>query len=171
MGQWDSFQVPELPSHPRITSTTNFTGEMTMARKAPTEAQKRAAEQRREQFKALAKTVSAMDEDSRQLLAMECGIRTVEGRELSPFNQCLIHHQRPGCSVVGGFRQWLAAGRIVRKGETGLGLWVPVGSKAGDASNPDAKGESSEGDSAKSRGGSFIMGIVFDVSQTDAQAN
>jgi hypothetical protein len=123
--------------------------------KVATPEQKQKAAERRERFRAIAKQVSAMSEDQRaQLVASFGAIVTCEGRALSVHNSCLLITQRPGVSMVGGFRQWKDKGRSVRKGETGLALWVPTSRK-------NAEGETEE----ERRG--FIMGTVFDVSQTD----
>jgi len=62
--------------------------------------------------------------------------------------------------MVGGFGQWLRAGRSVRKGESGLGIWVPIAKgKAGE----EEAGEGADGGRPR-----FLMGTVFDISQTDA---
>lgn len=97
-------------------------------------------------------------------LVDRCGaVVTCEGRALSFVNTCLVLTQRPGASMVGGFVQWLKIGRAVRKGETGIGIWIPT-TKGEKAAEPAA--EASEGqDGPRAR---FIMGTVFDVSQTDA---
>lgn len=134
---------------------------MTKRRREPTEAQKLAAQERRGRMRKLAERISGMPDDERLALAMRAGIRTVEGRELSPFNQCMVIMQHDGASVVGGFRQWRVAGRHVRKGERGLAIWFPI-----------AKGEQSEGApelAGEERGGPrFALATVFDISQTDA---
>lgn len=141
-----------------------------MARKAPTEEQKRKAAARREAFRALAKRISDLTEDERLALAARAGIRTIEGRELSVYNQCLLLTQRGAVTVVGGFQQWKRAGRSVRKGETGLAIYVPTfGKKEGGEESAtaadDGQGEG-EGEGGK-RG--FIMGTVFDIAQTEAE--
>jgi len=59
--------------------------------------------------------------------------------------------QEPKATIVGGFNQWKAAGRYVRKGESGIGIWAP--GKAKDAvDDQDIR---------------FFMITVFDVSQTE----
>src|SRR5262245_31491125 len=75
--------------------------------------------------------VSAMPADARAALAVRAGIRTIEGRELSVFNQCLVVNQFAAVSIVGGFQQWKRAGRSVAKGARGLAIWVPTGRRAG----------------------------------------
>ena len=113
---------------------------------------------RKTAMRALAREIGKMSQEQRSAMAARFpGIATIEGRSLSPFNTCLLATQSPSASVVGGFRQWIKAGRAVRKGEHGLCLWVPLmPRKAGDAR---AEGETD------TRPG-FILGTVFDVSQT-----
>ncbi len=113
-----------------------------------------ARDAKRARFQATVKKVADMPEAERAQLATQCGaVLTVEGRALSVTNTILCFLQRPGVSVVGGFRQWIRAGRCVRKGEHGLTIWIPLGVKANEA------GET--GDGAR-----FGTASVFDVSQT-----
>ena len=132
--------------------------------KKPTAEQSAAAATRRANFKALIKKVADMPETER--LALTSGlIVNVQGRQLSPKNMCFVALQLPGATVVTGFRQWLAAGRAVRKGEHGAMIWVPCFGKSEGAPMPAPEGESapsSEGDERR-----FIIGTVFDISQTD----
>ncbi len=132
-----------------------------MARRA-TEEQKQKAAARREAFRALAKRISDLTEEEREALAARAGIRTIEGRELSPVNQCLLINQRDRVTVVGGFQQWRRAGRAVNKGEHGLAIWVPVGFGRQDG---ETTGEQI-GENGEERRRGFIMGTVFDISQT-----
>ena len=131
-------------------------------RRQPTEEQKAKAAERRERFRELVKQVAAMNEDERTALVMKCGaIVSCEGRALSPLNSCLILTQFPTASMVGGFLQWKAHGRSVKKGENGLSIWVPTGRK-------DEREELKEAtDDSKGKRAGFIMGTVFDVSQTE----
>jgi hypothetical protein len=106
------------------------------------------------------------------LLASQYGIRNANGHELSLFNQCLLIHQFTGVSIVGGFQQWREQGRRVMKGARALAIWIPL--HKGDASaEPEPSDESdatgSDGESAgRSR---FIVGNVFDISQTESAAD
>lgn len=70
-------------------------------------------------------------------------------------NCMLIATQFPDATYVAGFRKWLALGRHVRKGETGIGIIAPMAFRKEDA----------EGDSRELRG--FRAVHVFDVSQTE----
>ena len=132
-----------------------------MKRQQPTAEQKAKAVERRERFRQLVKTVSAMNEEERTALVMKCGaIVTCEGRALSPLNSVLILTQFPTASMVGGFLQWKEHGRSVKKGEHGLSIWVPTGSKT-------ERAELKEISESKEKPGGFIMGTVFDITQTE----
>src|SRR5438067_8803355 len=133
-----------------------------MARRQPTAEQRARAAERRERFTALANRVARMTDDERAALVLRVGaIVTCEGRALSAFNSCLVLTQLPTASMVGGFWQWKDKGRSVRKGAQGLMIWIPTGGKD-DADQPTD--EETEG-VAKRPG--FIMGTVFDVTQTE----
>src|SRR5262245_53593411 len=106
-------------------------------------------------------------------------IRTIEGRELSIFNQCLLVNQLGTASIVGGFQQWKRAGRSVVKGERGLAIWIPTGRRAAGADESAAEpasgdvfslvdGEPADGPGEGQRGAvrGFVIGTVFDISQT-----
>lgn len=140
-------------------------------RKQPTEEQRAKAAARREAFRKLAADVSSMPAEQRAALVNRAGgIFTAEGRPLSMVNSCLVLAQCPGASMVGGFSQWLKAGRCVRRGESGLAIWVPTGAKskgAEPATEPEAGDNPAEVKAGRAR---FIMGTVFDVSQTDPVA-
>jgi len=132
-------------------------------RKQPTDAQKQAAKERRERFRGIVQKLAKMSEAERRTLAASLPvIATVEGRVLSVHNQCLIACQRASATIVGGFRQWKQQGRSVKKGEHGLMIWCPImpGQSAGDTPQPsELEGKTDE----RPR---FIVGTVFDVSQT-----
>ena len=134
-------------------------------KRAYTAEQQAAFSERKTKFRTLAKQISAMTQDERNALAARLpAIVTVEGRALSLFNQCMLATQCPNATLVGGFRQWINAGRAVRKGEHGYAIWVPCMQKV----DPDRQeGESSSADSDKPR---FLLGTVFDVAQTDEVA-
>ena len=116
------------------------------------EAQQQASAERRERFRALAKHVAALTEDARAALAQRMAVRTIEGHALSVHNACLAYFQRADCTIVGGFNQWRAAGRMVRKGEHGIMLWAPSARKTEDSE------ETSLG---------FVPITMFDVAQTE----
>lgn len=132
-----------------------------MKRKEATPEQKQAAQERKARMRALAKQIAAMTEEQRAQLIATTPVVTVAGRVLSPVNQCMIISQNPRASVVGGFRQWIDAGRSVRKGEHGVAIWIPIGTaKAAEAETPGEVAGDSEGIR-------FALGTVFDISQTD----
>src|SRR5882724_6263921 len=133
-----------------------------MARREVTAEQKQAAAERRERFRALAKQVAELPDSARTALVDRCGaVVTCEGRALSFVNTCLVLTQRPGASMVGGFAQWLKAGRSVRKGESGMGIWVPIAKGKGEQSEPPGEEVAEGTDGGRPR---FLMGTVFDIS-------
>ena len=140
-----------------------------MRRHQPTAEQKAAATARRERFTELANDIARMSDDERAALVARVGaIVTCEGRALSVHNSCLVLTQLPAASMVGGFRQWMAHGRSVRKGEHGLMIWVPT-SRKDDA--PPTDGQAAEGEAAGAgKRAGFVMGTVFDVTQTEPTA-
>ncbi len=137
-----------------------------MARKVPTAEQKAKADARRERFRELVQAVAALTDDERAALVAKLGaIVTCEGRTLSIHNSCLLVTQLPTASMVGGFHQWKAHGRSVKKGEHGLMLWIPTGKGAESEPAATGAGEGTDGDTGKRRG--FVMGTVFDITQTE----
>jgi hypothetical protein len=124
-----------------------------MSKRTLTAEQKAKSEARKARFQEIVKQVAAMDDTAREILAAEIMVTTCEGRTLSGNNQCLIAVQCQNATIVGGFRQWIEQGRCVRKGEHGLMIWIPVARKAKEDGAPSETG--------------FIMGTVFDISQTE----
>ena len=125
-----------------------------MKKRTLTPDQEAAKQARKDRFNELCKKIKAMGDGEKAKWVEEAGaVITVEGRALSPRNTILCYFQRPGVTMVGGFRQWLAKGRCVRKGEHGLSILVPCGG-----------GKEQEGEIGDVF---FIAGTVFDVSQTD----
>ncbi len=139
-------------------------------RRQPTEEQKAKAAERRAAFRDLARQIAAMTDEQRGALAARAGmIATVEGHTLSLVNTLLLASQRPGITLVGGFRQWKRAGRSVRRGEHGLALWIPTTkTTAQDSDTLEQPG--GDGTPGEARPLLFIMGTVFDVSQTEEVA-
>lgn len=87
-------------------------------------------------------------------------------------NNCLlIAMQRPGATLVAGYRAWQDKfDRHVRKGEHGIRILCPVivrASPTGDS--PREEDESSEEKAPEKRLAGFRMGTVFDVSQTEGK--
>ena len=77
-----------------------------------------------------------------------------EGHILSTMNTILINLQRPGSTIVAGYRQWRKYNRHVLKGELGISIWVPTNApKEDDEEIPDRI--------------QFSLTVVFDVAQTE----
>lgn len=139
-----------------------------MTRKLTTE-QIAKRDARRAQFRALWKQVGNMPELERIQLSNKLGLITPDGHAFSLGNAMLIAIQRPNATVLGGFRQWLKHGRAVRKGEHGCMIWVPCGGKSNTAALDGSTSNSAVTDGAPTETGDtrFIIGTVFDISQTD----
>jgi hypothetical protein len=141
-------------------------------RPAPTDEQKAKAAERRDRFRALAKQIADMSAEQRaEIVARAAAVVTCEGRPLSPVNTCSLMMQRSTVSVVGGFWQWKRAGRRVKKGEAGLSIWIPT-MKGGSTQDPqpptiDAETQAGEGEKRASR--RFVVGTVFDITQTEEE--
>ena len=120
-------------------------------------------DERRAKFREMWKQVAKMPELERVQLSNKLGFVNVEGHAFSLANMMLLAVQAPAGSVFGGFRQWIKQGRAVRKGEHGAMIWVPIGNKAAE-STTSAAGINEEIESAERH---FIIGTVFDISQTD----
>jgi hypothetical protein len=126
------------------------------------EKKKEEAKKKRENLRGLAKRIASMTEADRAVLASRMGgVTTIEGHALSLRNQCLVAMQAEEASVVGGFRQWIKAGRVVEKGQKGIGIRVPC-SPGGNAEIEDDE-EQEDGSKKRMR---FTFGTVFDISQT-----
>lgn len=136
---------------------------------ALTQAQKDAALLRREKMGKLLKEVAKMTPEQKLALFRDHPVMTPEGRALSCFNTCFVIFQMKEATVVGGFQQWRRMGRVVKKGEKGLSIWFPrVASKAAreeaearEAGREDGEMSGRDGDEQR-----FMMGTVFDISQT-----
>lgn len=120
--------------------------------------QKQKAIERREKFRALVRQVAAMPDADRAAMIDRIGaVVTCEGRALSLTNTMLLSYavsrgfNGGRVSMVGGFQQWIRQGRAVAKGQHGINIWIPIAGKK----------DSDEEDETH-----FIMGTVFDVSQT-----
>lgn len=120
----------------------------------------------RDNARCLARKLAEMSETERAEFAARCPvILTIEGRPISGKNTLLAAMQCQTVTVIGGFRQWIAAGRAVRQGEKALYIFVPS-SRRVDAGAAEPAAEGAETGAAESV--RFLMAPVFDVSQTDA---
>ena len=133
-------------------------------RRELTQEQKDARAARRAKARELARIVRAMPEAQRAELAARMSPTTIEGHTLSVHNACMVSMQYPNVSIVGGLQQWRRHGRKVRKGEHGLSIWVPLGKKHDNDGDAGQFGTDEDGEPSRPR---FIIGYVFDVSQTD----
>ena len=120
----------------------------TMKTRQPTPEQKAAAAERRAALAALAKQAAALPIEER----MKWTVATIEGHPLSFKNAALAMLQRPTVSLVGGFQQWRKAGRMVRKGEKAIGIFLPMVRTGNDG---------------EADGLAFRVVNVFDISQTE----
>jgi antirestriction protein ArdC len=112
----------------------------------------------------LAQKIAAMSDAERAEFAARCPVvLTIDGRPISGKNAMLAAMQCQTVTIVGGFRQWLAAGRAVRQGEKGIYIFVPSSRKSEPGADAGAEGAADSGESIR-----FLMAAVFDVSQTDA---
>ena len=115
-------------------------------------------QEKKEKIIRIRKTLSEMSEEQRQTIADRFGIVTVEGHLLTPHNQCfLVAQSEINFTVVGGFQQWIKAGRIVRKGEHGFLILVPSKTNQGQNSEMISDDEDVH----------FFSATVFDISQTE----
>ena len=122
--------------------------------------QAKAAAERKGKFRELCARIKSLGPNQRAELSARMPAVTVEGHTLSACNQLLIALQLPAATILGGFRQWIAHGRAVSKGQHGACIWVPTHHAHGDTSAQDGDAETAE------RCG-FVMGTVFDVTQTE----
>ena len=129
-------------------------------RTVPTEEQKAAAAENRARLAELATRIKAMSEAERFVLAANVNVRMLTGHPLSLRNTLMVAMQNPGATVLGGFQQWLGAGRAVIKGEKAIGILAPktTGKSAESETSPDQ-------DAAPDRM-FFVTVNVFDIAQT-----
>jgi hypothetical protein len=118
----------------------------------------------REKARSLARQIAGMTDEQKAQWMARVPILTMDRRPLSGKNHMLVAMQCADATMVGGFRQWLAAGRAVRKGETAIYIFVPSSAR----SAPGADAETGGADAGGAETVRFLMAPVFDVSQTDA---
>ena len=121
-----------------------------------------------EKLKAIAAQVAAMSEDQRAAIAERMPVITIAGHVISARNTCMLSLQLPGpVTVIGGFRQWLEAGRCVRKGETAAYILKPATRKARAADGAEPGADAGPDGSEPAAVSFYVPVPVFDVSQTD----
>ena len=120
----------------------------------------------KEKARALANQIAGMTDAQKSAWLARVPVLTTEGKPISGKNHMLAAMQRDDATMVAGFRQWLALGRAVRKGETALYIFAPSGGRKAEASAPSNE---TSGDDSATVGESvrFLLVPVFDVAQTD----
>ena len=114
-----------------------------------------------DRLRGLSKSIKSMSDEARTKLATRLGTITAEGHSLSIWNTCCLWMQANRELVqVGGFRQWMKVGRVVRKGESAIGyIMVPLKRKS------NVEEVSEQNDNEKNL--RFKWVAVFDVTQTE----
>ena len=112
--------------------------------------------ERKARLNEIRQKLAKLTEQEKAALLQRGIIFTIEGRALSAHNCYMIYLQCPGHqpSVVGGFKQWRKAGRTVTKGQHGMSILFPAGSK-----DPET-GDITEANN-------FFAATVFDIEQTE----
>jgi hypothetical protein len=135
-----------------------------------TEQQLAARDERRARFGNLLKQLAELSDEERAARLQGFGfIKLSTKSAFSPVNSMLIAIQSTGRAkptILGGFAEWLKQGRAVRKGEHGYMIWIPIGAKQQEVQAVDPNGELTtvmqEASDVR-----FIIGTVFDISQTE----
>jgi hypothetical protein len=134
-----------------------------------------ARDERRSKFQALVKQLAELTDDERAARLRGFGfIKLSTQASYSPANSLLIAFQSANVArptILGGFAEWLKKGRAVRKGEHGFMIWVPIGAKKQEVQAVDAKGELTTMLQDASSDVRFIIGTVFDISQTEEKTD
>ena len=115
-----------------------------------------ARQDRKARIKEIRQKLANLTPEQRQQILNTYSIATVDGHVLSGHNTIMLYFQavnRTIPTVVGGYRQWQAAGKQVMKGEHGSAILFPVGSK-------DDDGELLEVEH-------YYTAIVFDITQVE----
>lgn len=114
-------------------------------------------DERRQRADDARRLYTTMTKEQRNELVRAGLVKRIEGGSLSFRNTALVYLQSMGAdtvpTIVGGYDQWKRAGRQVKRGEHGLTIWFPVGSR-----NENDEIEHIE---------RFYTGTVFDISQTE----
>lgn len=99
-----------------------------------------------------------LSQTEKELYIEDRWISTVAGRTLSYGNICMILHQNPKATIVGGRNQWKEVGRTIRDTEktNGLLIWIPYYKKVSDDEESKLK---------------FKTAFVYDIEQTERKDN
>src|SRR3954471_10120505 len=119
----------------------------------------------REKARDLARQIANMTEEQKALWLARVPVLTINRTALSGKNHMLVAMQRESATMVAGFRQWLATGRAVRKGQQAIYIFAPAGRGKAEASAPSSDPGAPEGEAGEAV--RFLLVPVFDVSQTD----
>lgn len=117
----------------------------------------------KEKARQLAKQIANMTDEQKAQWLARVPILTIDGRPLSGKNQMLAAMQSQTATMVGGFQQWIASGRVVMEGQSALYIFAPSGARKAEASAPGPDGAPAAAEAESVR---FIMVPVFDVAQT-----
>ena len=88
----------------------------------------------------------------------------------SPTNVVLILLQQSEATRVAGYRTWQSLGRQVKKGETGIKIFVPFRRRIARTPNPEEGSDEEEAQKQRAPLGAvtgFGLGTVFDIAQTE----
>lgn len=104
---------------------------------------------------ALRERLKTLTPDDRQQFINRGLVSTIDGHPLSITNTILVYLQSGGQypTIVGGFQQWRRAGKCVKRGQHGMTIWFPVGSKDADGNIIETT--------------KFYTTTVFDITQVE----
>ncbi|KGT73707.1 hypothetical protein MA20_42940 [Bradyrhizobium japonicum] len=118
----------------------------------------------KEKARQLAQQIANMTDEQKAQWLARVPILTIDGSALSGNNQLLAALQCQTATMVGGFQQWIAAGRVVQEGQSALYIFAPTGARKAEASAPS--NEAGAAEAAEAPTVRFVMVPVFDVAQT-----
>lgn len=117
-----------------------------------------------EKIKAFASQISTMTEQERADIAARMPVLTIAGHVISARNTVLLSMQSTEPhTIIGGFRQWIEAGRCVRKGEKAAYILRPVIRKGKEGKEDESNADKDSEDGARF----FVSVPMFDVAQTE----
>lgn len=108
-------------------------------------------------------TLAVATAEPDQLAALET-LAARLGDRYSPTNLLAIWAQLPTATEVRGFRAWQDHGRVVAKGQKGLGVFRPNTRKKQDSTEQQQEEDPAGGARREVHG--YHVGYVFDLSQT-----
>lgn len=122
---------------------------------------------------ALMKALTNLTEEQKAEFASRALITNVNGHELSRNNKILLYLQAGDTftpTVIGGYNQWLKAGKRVQKGQHGMMIWIPKLNKP-EETQAEA-GEDMDAGMVEEAPNTqiprrFFTATVFDISQVE----